>query len=73
MKAYSPEENKYLINNWHVPIKTLGRFLKRSPEGVRCQIRKLKKQGRIEINKSSKKQKIEYEWVINEIRQISRY
>lgn len=64
MKPYTPEENQYLIENWHMPVKTLGRHLKRSPNGVRCQVKKLKKQGKIEIYKFPKKQKLHYEWMI---------
>lgn len=61
-KTYSPEDIRYIVDNYLLPIKVLGRHLKRSPEGIKLVIKRLVEDGRIIKPVEPEKKKIWYKW-----------
>lgn len=65
-KNYSPEEIRYIVENYLLPAKILGRNLKRSPGGVKAIIKRLIEDGRIVQVTAVKPERAWYRWEVGE-------
>jgi hypothetical protein len=61
---YKPSEISYIIENYLLPARILGRHLKRSPNGVKQMIKRLVEDGRIVKPVPVKAERAWYRWEV---------